>query len=254
VAASPRTVEHELGTVRLEPNRLGWIVELPADVRSLPPAERDAAVTALLLAAVDAAAAAGGGRLEVWRHEVRPDEDDAIVAAGFHPYRDLWQLRCPLPAAPTDLPVRPFTDADAEAFLEVNNRAFHWHPEQGGLTLDDLRATQSEPWYDPSGFLLHDQIVDGRPRLAAFCWTKVHAEHEPPLGEIYAIAVDPDFHGRKLGGPMTLAGLQWLAEQGLRHGMLYVESDNHAANRVYERLGFHHHHTDRAYERTAEPA
>jgi len=254
VTSAARILEHDLGIVRLEPDRLGWLVDLPPSVRDLEPDQRDTVVTALLGAAVDAVAATGGGRLEVWRHEVRPGEDAAFAAAGFRAYRDLWQLRCPLPAATTDLAVRPFTDADAADFLEVNNRAFHWHPEQGGMTMDDLRARQAEPWFDPAGFLLHDQSVDGRRRLAAFCWTKVHAEHDPPLGEIYAIAVDPDFHGRRLGGPMTLAGLQWLAGQGLRHGMLYVESDNHAANRVYERIGFRHHHTDRAYERVVGPA
>ena len=36
-------------------------------------------------------------------------------------------------------------------------------------------------------------------QLAGFCWTRVHAEHDPPLGEIYVIAVDPDFKGRGLG-------------------------------------------------------
>jgi predicted N-acetyltransferase YhbS len=33
------------------------------------------------------------------------------------------------------------------------------------------------------------------------------------MGEIYANAVDPDFHGQGIGGPLTRAGLQWLAEQ-----------------------------------------
>ena len=48
---------------------------------------------------------------------------------------------------------------------------------------------------------------------------------------------------------MTLAGLEWLSARGLAVGMLYVESDNHPANAVYRRIGFEHHHTDRAYRR-----
>ena len=48
---------------------------------------------------------------------------------------------------------------------------------------------------------------------------------------------------------MTLAGLEWLSGRGLTAGMLYVESDNHPANAVYRRIGFDHHHTDRAYRR-----
>ena len=47
---------------------------------------------------------------------------------------------------------------------------------------------------------------------------------------------------------MTLAGLAWLADEGLEHGMLYVESDNDPANATYAAIGFSRHHTDRAYE------
>jgi mycothiol synthase len=141
------------------------------------------------------------------------------------------------------LATRAFTDADLDDFVRVNNRAFHWHPEQGGLTADAVRATMTEPWFDADGFrLLHDD--DG---LIGFCWTKIHADHDPPLGEIYVIAIDPDQHGRGLGKPMTLAGLEWLHAQGLEHGMLYVESDNDPANATYAALGFTRHHTDRAY-------
>ena len=70
----------------------------------------------------------------------------------------------------------------------------------------------------------------------------------PNLGEIYVIAIDPSRHGKGLGKPMTLAGLAWLADHGLEHGMLYVESDNDPANATYAAIGFSRHHTDRAYE------
>jgi mycothiol synthase len=200
-----------------------------------------------LARAVDETRAAGGGRLVLWVERVDDQLDATARAAGATPWRDLLQMRCPLPAEATDLPVRAYTPADAEAFLAVNNRAFSWHPEQGGMTLAGLAERTTEPWFDPAGFLLHER--DGR--LAGFCWTKIHPADDvlgdPPMGEIYAIAIDPDFHGQGLGAPMTLAGLAWLAEQGLGIGMLYVESDNHAAVRTYERIGFTVHHVDRAF-------
>jgi mycothiol synthase len=198
-------------------------------------------------AAVAAVRDQGGGRLVLWVERVDDDLDAVARAAGLAPWRDLLQMRCPLPAAPTDLPVRAFTPDDAEAFLAVNNRAFSWHPEQGGMTLEGLAERMAEPWFDAAGFLLHER--DGR--LAGFCWTKVHAADaaggDPAMGEIYAIAIDPDFHGQGLGAPMTLAGLAWLADQGLDVGMLYVESDNGPAVRTYERIGFTVHHVDRAF-------
>ena len=186
-------------------------------------------------------------RAQLWIRDVAGDDDAAARRHGFEPYRDLWQLRCPRPTEPSGLETRAFTPADVDEFVTVNNRAFHWHPEQGGLTADDVSDRMAEPWFDPDGFRLHHR--DGR--LAGFCWTKIHADHDPPLGEIYVIAVDPDFSGQGLGQPMTVAGLEWLAGRGLAVGMLYVESDNHPAIVVYRRIGFEHHHTDRAYRRRA---
>ncbi len=183
------------------------------------------------------------GALQLWIREVDATSDSVALGLGFEPYRDLWQLRCPLPAAPSTVPTRGFTDDDLIDFVRLNNRAFSWHPEQGGLTVEAVRATMQEPWFDPDGFRLYRE----RGELVGFCWTKIHADHNPPLGEIYVIAIDPDHHGQGLGKPMTLAGLDWLASQGLATGMLYVESDNDPANATYAAIGFTRHHTDRAY-------
>ena len=190
-----------------------------------------------------------GGHAErlTWWVEGATDEHAALAdALGMTSTRELLQLRRPLPVGePWDLDVRAFRRGlDDRAWLEVNNRAFEGHPDQSGWQLHDLHARMAEPWFDPKGFLLHER--DGR--LAGFCWTKVHADTDPPLGEIYVIAVDPDFHGTGLGRPLTLAGLDHLARRGIEHGMLYVEHDNVAARHVYEDLGFAPHHRDRQYE------
>lgn len=227
-------------TTRAELGPDGWVIE--TDLRG-------DALTAALRNLVHEVAQRRGARAQLWIEGAGPADDEAARSAGFAPYRDLLQMRCRLPTEATNLSVRPFEPADAEAFLRVNNRAFDWHPEQGGMTLDDLAERQAESWYDPAGFLLLD--IDGE--LAGFCWTKIHHDEHPPLGEIYAIAVDPGHHGKGLGRPLTLAGLSWLHEQGLNHGILYVESDNTPAVRVYERIGFSVHQVNRAYERFVEP-
>ncbi len=192
----------------------------------------------------------GGGPLVLWVEHVDDSLDALARGGGLEPWRDLLQMRCPLPAPSPDVITRAFIDSDADAFLAVNNRAFHWHPEQGHMSHADLSDRRAEPWYDPDGFRIHER--DGQ--VAAFCWTKIHAANpvlgDQALGEIYAIAVDPAFHGQGLGKALTLAGLQWLSDRGLRTGMLYVEHDNTAAVRTYERIGFTVHHVDRAYHGT----
>jgi len=196
--------------------------------------------------AIEAARAIGAPAVRWWVEASTDRHVEAAERAGLEPVRRLHQMRRPLPLdETTDLVTRPFRPGvDDAAWLAVNNRAFAWHPDQGGWTPETLRGRLAEAWFDPEGFLLHEE--DGR--LSGFCWTKVHGGEVPPLGEIYVIAVDPDFVGRGLGRALTLAGLQHLAGRGLTVGMLYVEADNAPALGLYESLGFTVHHTTTAFE------
>jgi len=185
-----------------------------------------------------------GDEIQLWIENSDSEDPDRIASTGFTPYRDLVQLRCSLPVQESSLQTRNFESGmDDDAFLSVNSRAFAWHPEQGDLNKSSLAELKNEEWFDPEGFLLHE--LDGR--LAGFCWTKIHKDHKAPLGEIYAIAIDPDYHGIGLGKPMTEAGLNYLHSKGISTGMLYVESDNIPALRIYEKIGFTRFLTNRAF-------
>ena len=168
------------------------------------------------------------------------DADDELTrqlaaGAGLELARSLHEMRVARPlASRATVVTRGYTPADADAWLRVNNRAFATHDEQGGWTLDTLALRTAEPWFDPDGLRLYEH--DGQ--VAAFCWTKVHSELDPPVGEIYVIGVDPDLHGRGLGRQLTLAGLDWMSDHGLTEAMLYVDGHNIPALRLYEQLGF----------------
>jgi mycothiol synthase len=183
-----------------------------------------------------------------WVEPADDETDRTERAAGYVPRRELLQMRIALPRdEPASIATRPFeVGRDEEAWLAVNNRAFATHPDQSDQTRADLERKLAEPWFDRQGFLLHE--VDGR--LAGFCWTKVHADADPPLGEIFVIGVDPDFAGRGLGRALVLAGLDHLHTcDHLDVGMLYVEADNEPALALYRGLGFTVHQRRRQYVR-----
>lgn len=218
------------------------------------PNHRGGAVdTALLEAAVDQVGKAGGGLVVLWVVEPEGSTDRAAEAAGFRLQRGLYQQRVALPLReraswPEGVEVRPFVPGrDDAAWLEVNNRAFAGHPEQGGWVEDTLQRRMAEPWFDPKGFLL---AFDGD-GLAGFCWTKIHpaTPSDPELGEIFVIGVDPSRQGTGLGKALVVGGLASLAERGVATGMLFVDADNDEALRLYTSLGFTTSRVDRAYER-----
>lgn len=194
-----------------------------------------------------------GKRLRIWAHGEHPGAVTLATRYGFTRARAIWQMRRPLdepPVAQPELPdgvrLRSFVvGQDETEFLRVNNAAFDWHPEQGGWDVEQVKLREAEPWFDPEGFLL---AVDADDRLLGFHWTKVHGGSEP-IGEVYVLGVDPSARGLHLGSALTLAGLHHLRGKGLDTVMLYVESDNGAAIRLYQGLGFTRWVTDVSYVR-----
>jgi mycothiol synthase len=153
--------------------------------------------------------------------------------------RTLQLMQVALPIPTVDVPegavLRNFEPGrDEDEWLEQNNAAFAHHPEQGAWLRSDLEERTSEPWFDPSGFLLLE--IDGR--LAASCWTKVHELHPDRFGEIYIISVHPDFQGRNLGRVMVTQGLDVLRKKGVSNAILFVDQSNVSAVKLYESLGF----------------
>ncbi|XVS64176.1 mycothiol synthase [Actinosynnema sp. CA-299493] len=188
--------------------------------------------------------------LRVWSHGGHPGAEALAAKLGYRKVRELLRLRRPLdadlpePVLPAGVALRSFVPGrDEAAVVYVNHRAFAWHPEQGAMSIEDVREKEEQPWFDPAGFLL---AVDDDGRLLGFHWTKAHTAE---LGEVYVVGVDPDAQGGGLGKAITLAGLAHLRAAGLADVMLYVESDNAAALAVYDRLGFTRWDSDVQYAR-----
>lgn len=189
-----------------------------------------------------------------WAHGDLPAARNLFSSLDLSPVRQLWQMTRPLRGEWSELPevslpegftLRSFeVGRDEERWLRVNARAFADHPEQGRMTLSDLRDRTQEPWFDPHGFLLieHRDADEQRDDLAAFHWTKVEPAEPghsvPTSGEVYVVGVDPAYQGRGLGKVVTLVGLHHLRSRGLASATLYVEGDNDPALATYHRLGF----------------
>lgn len=210
----------------------------------------------LMEAALDVVRSEGGGEVNWWVYEPTSAHRTLASDAGMTQGRTLYQMRRSLPTERhATIETRAFVPSvDDSAWLSVNNRAFADHSEQGGWTMATFCQRQEEDWFDPTGFRIHER--DGH--MAGFCWTKVHhpdptvepnIESSSGLGEIYVIAVDPDFHGLGLGSEMTLAGLDHLADTGIGTALLYVDAENEGAVAMYRKLGFSVHSTNAAFSR-----
>jgi mycothiol synthase len=221
------------------------VAELVVD----PPARRRGHGRALLDAALHE------GAHSVWAHGMLPAADALARAAGLVMTRSLHLMTRPLtnadavdPVLPQGFSVRSFEPGrDDETWVTLNAAAFARHPEQGRLTVADLHERMAQPWFDPAGLLL--VVDDATGQVVAFHWTKVEGGTgrgpkasangvREGVGEVYVVGVDPAHQGRGLGGPVTRLGLAHLARAGLREVELYVDGDNLAARRTYERLGF----------------
>jgi mycothiol synthase len=196
--------------------------------------------------------------LRVWAHGDNPAAGWIAESAGLSRARELLILHAdvkdadwPEPTPRDGVTLRAFVPGqDEQAVIDVNARAFDWHPEQGALTVDELRAEESEAWFDPEGFFLAEEAG----KVVGFHWTKVHPADPKsfggePVGEVYVVGVDPSAQGGGLGRALTLVGLRYLRDQGLGQVILYVEGDNKAALKLYERLGFTRYSVDVQYSR-----
>jgi mycothiol synthase len=206
-----------------------------------------------------AAVAKTAGSNQFWAHGTLEPARATASALGLVAVRELVQMRRSLRDAGDPVPPVPGVKirtyegtADDAELLRVNNAAFAYHPEQGGWTEVDLAERRSEPWFDPAGLFLAFGAPDSDEagRLLGFHWTKVHPDRRG-LGEVYVVGVDPAAQRRGLGQALTAIGIQHLARRLSGSAeptvMLYVESDNTAAVRTYERLGFAIYSVDTAY-------
>ena len=193
-----------------------------------------------------------GKSLRLWVHGEQSVSHSLASSFNFEKIRTVLQMSKslteiqPLPIIDKEISIRSFLPGiDSNEWLELNNKVFKDHPEQGGWQLSDLNHRLSEEWFDEKGFF----IVEKNKQVIGSTWTKVHGAHShdhdgdashahPAIGEIYITAVDSEYAGLGIGKALTITALNYLKYQGLNDAMLYVDFDNKAALNLYDSLGF----------------
>ena len=206
---------------------------------------RDASLAAdIARDALDILSADGGGHLQLWVFKPTAADDAMANDLGLRRGRDLLHMTVALPIersleTPPGIVLRHFIPGtDEEEWLDVNNRAFVEHPEQGAWDRKTLDRRMGEAWFDPKGFV----IAEDHKGIAGFCWTKIN----PSCGEIYVIGVDPRAQSGGLGKALVIAGLEHIAKHR-DQACLYVDEAKRSAVELYTKLGFTEDHRDRAY-------
>ena len=87
---------------------------------------------------------------------------------------------------------------------------------------------------------MHVWVASVEATTVGFVALKLHAADR--MGEIYMIAVDPDFQRRGIAAELTRHSLEWFREAGMSVAMVETGGDpGHApARRAYESAGFRH--------------
>jgi GNAT superfamily N-acetyltransferase len=103
----------------------------------------------------------------------------------------------------------------------------HWRVSQQKAVEDVCAAEDTHGW-----------VAINSGSIAGFIAVKL--DTEASMGEIYMVAVDPDFQGRGIGSALIEFALEWMKEAGMSIAMVETGGDpGHApARHTYEKLGF----------------
>ena len=144
--------------------------------------------------------------------------------------------------------ILPYDDSQLDAIVSLSLRA--WEPVfdsiEGAMDPDvyraqhpDWRVTQRDAVKSAcSDQDTHVWVASEKSRIVGFVALKLHSQDR--IGEIYMIAVDPDFQRRGVATALSHHSLDWFKGAGMTTAMVETGGDpGHApARRTYESTGF----------------
>jgi mycothiol synthase len=124
----------------------------------------------------------------------------------------------------------PVFDSIENAMNADVYRAFypdHWRVSQQKAVEDVCAAEDTNVW-----------VAIDSSSTVGFVAVKLHSEDS--MGEIYMVAVDPDFQGQGIGTALIEFALDWMKDAGMSVAMVETGGDpgHERARRTYEKVGF----------------
>jgi mycothiol synthase len=198
----------------------------------------------LTLAALEVVRSQGLADLILYGPADHPAAAAFIEALGFRYHSSLWRFELNRstevagPVFPPEFTVRPYADADLDAFVELANASFVDHPTPLSFPRAAVAHVHALSDFDPGHILL--VAADGAAGPLA-AWTKTAlnvGEDGARRGTIALIGVLPAWRGRGLGRELLRWGIDHLRAAGAETIDLAVEAANDRALGLYRRTGF----------------
>lgn len=179
------------------------------------------------------------GKRQVWIRTVDSDQQAKAFfeARGYEPDEDSTLLMhrslaepIPEPPLPEDFTVRHVGGED-EWHERVETHREVWNPSK--VTLEAYRKLRQAPGYLPE---LDIVVVapDGQFAAYCICWLDP-VNHR---GEFEPVGTRPAYQGKGLGKVVMAEGLRRLKAHGAHTAIVYAESKNPAAQKLYRSSGF----------------
>ena len=144
--------------------------------------------------------------------------------------------------------IRLFEDSDVEAVVSLSLRA--WAPVFASIEqamgsaiykhlVPDWRASQQQAVEDVcASQQTRVWVAEVDAGSVGFVAVELHPEDN--FGEIYMLAVDPDYQGCGIGTALTEFALAWIKDAGMPVAMVETGFDpgHAAARRTYEKAGY----------------
>jgi GNAT superfamily N-acetyltransferase len=145
--------------------------------------------------------------------------------------------------------IQPYEAEQLDAVIRLSLRA--WEPVfdsiQKAMSADVYRVFYPQHWRVSQQKAVEDVCAAEDKKVwvaieadstVGFVAVKLHLEDS--MGEIYMVAVDPDYQGRGIGSALTEFALDWMKDTGMSIAMVETGGDpGHApARHTYEKAGF----------------